>query len=568
VTPQSFSEIVKKLRESGSLTWEGIHNRKDGTSFPVEVNIRIVNLEKEYMVTVARDISLRKQNEESVLKLSRAVEQSPASVIITDRKGIIEYINPKLTEITGYKNEEVLGKNPRIFSSGEKPKSEYKILWENIISGKEWKGEFHNKKKNGELYWEYAHISPIINLKGEITHFVAIKEDITERKKMIDELILAKEKAEESDLLKSAFLANMSHEIRTPMNGILGFTSLLLEPELSDETKEAYIQIIHQSGERMLNTVTDIVEISKIEAGIVEVKNSMININKGVESILNFFQPQAQKKGLLLSFENGIQETNLFTKTDKNKFDSIFTNLIKNAIKYTDKGKITVSTCINNGFIEICIKDTGIGVPKHRKEAIFNRFEQADIADARVFEGSGLGLAIAKSYVEILGGKIWVESIVGEGSQFYFSIPLVPVEKENTNTSKKENTNNKLKLLGQINILIVEDDEVSAIFLKTILKDIARKIIHAKTGEQAIEECKTNVDFDIILMDIKMPEMNGYEATQQIRQFNKNVVIIAQTAFGLSGDKEKAIQAGCNDYISKPINKEELNKIIQKYFKT
>ncbi len=429
VTPQSFAEIVKKLRESGSLTWEGIHNRKDGTSFPVEVNIRIVNLEKEYMVTVARDISLRKQNEESVLKLSRAVEQSPTSVIITDRKGIIEYINPKLTEITGYKNEEVLGKNPRIFSSGEKSKSEYKILWENIISGKEWKGEFHNKKKNGELYWEFAHISPIINLKGDITHIVAIKEDITERKKMIDELILAKEKAEESDRLKSAFLANMSHEIRTPMNGILGFTSLLLEPDLSNETKDAYIQIIHQSGERMLNTVTDIVEISKIEAGIVEVKNSTFNLSESSNNITTFFQPQAQKKGLILRFESEVQVTNTSIHSDKNKFESILTNLVRNAIKYTDKGKITVSNSIKNGLIEFCVKDTGIGVPKHRKEAIFNRFEQADTEDTRVFEGSGLGLAIAKSYVEMLGGRIWVESVEGEGSQFYFSIPFFPIEK-------------------------------------------------------------------------------------------------------------------------------------------
>lgn len=565
VTPQSFAEIVKKLRESGSLTWEGIHNCKDGTSFPVEVNIRIVNLEKEYMVTVARDISLRKQSEELVLKLSRAVEQSPTSVLITNKKGIIEYINPKLTEVTGYKQEEVLDKNPRIFSSGENPKSDYKILWENILSGKEWSGEFQNRKKNGELYWEYAHISPIINLKGEITHFVAIKEDITERKKMIEELILAKEKAEESDLLKSAFLANMSHEIRTPMNGILGFTSLLLEPDLSDETKDAYIQIIHQSGERMLNTVTDIVEISKIEAGIVEVKNSLVNVYEVLGSILNFFQPQAQKKGLILSFEN--QNTILSTNTDKNKIESILINLIKNAIKYTDKGKITVSSNINNGFIEFCIRDTGIGIPKHRQGAIFNRFEQADIADTRVFQGSGLGLAIAKSYVEMLGGKIWVESVEGEGSQFYFSIPFLPIKKENSFSSKIKNINNKLKPLGQIKILVVEDDETSALFLKTILKDITQKIVHVKTGEQAVEECKINVDFDLILMDIKMPGINGYEATQQIRQFNKDVVIIAQTAFGLSGDKEKVITAGCNDYISKPINKDDLKKMIEKYFK-
>lgn len=234
--------------------------------------------------------------------------------------------------------------------------------------------------------------------------------------------ILQFENAKIANRLKSAFLSNMSHEIRTPMNGILGFTNLLLKPDLSDKAKEEYIKIIHKSGERMLDTVNDIVEISKIEAGIVDIKKTEINATEILKNIVTFFDEQAKQKGLILSYQPKNPKTDIILSTDKTKFESIFTNLIKNAIKYTDSGSITASTLKKNGFVEFCLKDTGIGIPPDRQTAIFNRFEQADIEDNRVFQGSGLGLAIAKSYVEILGGKIWVESVEGKGSEFYFSI--------------------------------------------------------------------------------------------------------------------------------------------------
>jgi PAS domain S-box-containing protein len=571
VTPQSFAEIVKKLRESGSLTWEGIHKRKDGTSFPVEVNIRIVSLEKEYMVTVARDISLRKQNEESVLKLSRAVEQSPTSVMITDRKGMIEYINPKLTEVTGYKNEEVLGKNPRIFSSGEKPKSEYEILWKNIQSGKEWKGEFHNKKKNGELYWENANISPIINSKGIITHFVAIKEDITERKKMIEELILAKEKAEESDRLKSAFLTNMSHEIRTPMNGILGFTALLKEHGLTGEEQKAYIEIIEKSGDRMLNTINDIIDISKIEAGQMEVNISEVNVNELMEYLFSFFKPEAEKKGIQLSVYYGLPNNEAIIAIDREKLDSILTNLVKNAIKYTREGSINFGyEVVKTQFctsLQFYVKDTGIGIPKERQQAIFDRFVKADIEDKNAMQGSGLGLTISKAYVEMLGGKIWVESETAKGSVFYFGIPCKETSEGRKDEQAEIPVTAEKPQTRKLNILIVEDEEASEMFLTIAVKSISKNIFVAKTGIEAIEICKNNPDIDLVLMDIQMAGMNGYEATQQIREFNKEVIIIAQTAFALNGDSEKALEAGCNAHISKPIKKEELVSLIQKHLK-
>lgn len=272
-----------------------------------------------------------------------------------------------------------------------------------------------------DLFIEYYFV-PIVeneNLMG----ILACLEDFTERKRIENELIVAKEKAEQIDRLKSAFLANISHEIRTPMNGILGFTSLLLDDDLSDQSKEEYLSIIQESGERMLSTVTDIVEISKIESGIIEVKKSTVNVGFILKALFDFFQLQAQKKGLALHMENDETDEAIILATDKTKLESILTNLIKNAIKFTNEGSIGVRYIIKDGFIQFCVKDTGMGIPQHRTKAIFNRFEQADIEDRQVFEGTGLGLSIAESYVEMLGGQIGVASIEGQGSEFYFSLP-------------------------------------------------------------------------------------------------------------------------------------------------
>ncbi|MCB8998924.1 MAG: PAS domain S-box protein [Bacteroidales bacterium] len=267
--------------------------RKDGSYIPVEYIVSPVYEDNQLAgaVVTFSDISIRKKAEEKIKELSQAVEQSPASIVITNLKGEIEYTNPKFTEITGYSPDEALGKNPRILKSGETSRDEYEKLWSTIASGKDWRGTFHNIKKNGELYWESASISPIRNYEGKITHFLAVKEDITERIQKENELRAAKEKAEESDRLKSAFLANMSHEIRTPMNGILGFAELLNTPGLSLEKQQKYISVIEKSGNRMLNIINDIISISKIESGQMEIDLQETNINEQMEFICSFFKP-------------------------------------------------------------------------------------------------------------------------------------------------------------------------------------------------------------------------------------------------------------------------------------
>ena len=385
---------------------------------------------------------------------------------------------------------------------------------------------------------------------------------IEEKAKRAAELIIAKE----SDRLKSAFLANMSHEIRTPMNGILGFTELLKEPHLTGEKQQEYISIIEQSGIRLLNIINDIINISKVEAGQMEVSISETNINEQLQYIYTFFKPEAEKKGLHFYVKNTLSAKESLIRTDCEKVYAILINLVKNAIKFTSVGSIEFGYEKKGEYLEFFIKDTGIGIPKDKQEVIFDRFVQAHSGDKRAFQGAGLGLAISKSYVEMLGGKIWEESEEGKGSVFHFTIPYNLVTKETNVIENVVSTDNEENKIKKLKILIVEDDEKSEILIEIIVRKFGKEILKARTGVEAVKACSNNPDIDLILMDIEMPEMDGYEATRQIRQFNKNVLIIAQTAFALIGDREKAIAAGCDDYITKPLKQTALMALLKKYF--
>jgi hypothetical protein len=396
-----------------------------------------------------------------------------------------------------------------------------------------------------------------------------------EKEKRAAELLKAKESAEESDRLKSAFLANMSHEIRTPMNGILGFADLLREPHLTGEMQQEYIAIIKKSGIRMLNIINDIICISKIESGLMEANIQEMNINHKIKFIHNFFKPEMKEKGIRFSVENTLPAKEAFIRSDSEKTYSILTNLVKNAVKNTEAGEIELGYVVkkenDHCELEFFVKDTGIGIPKERQMAIFERFTQADISNKMASQGAGLGLSISKAYVEMLGGKIWVESEEGKGSIFYFTLPYGAeqrreISNRNKDTSKKTSTEVNLKALT-LKVLIVEDDKISRMLLAIMVQDYSFVIFEAKTGVEAVAILRNNPDIDLILMDIQMPVMNGYEATRQIRQFNKDVIIIAQTASGLSFDKENINRVGCNTYMLKPINKHKLLKLIQGYFK-
>jgi PAS domain S-box-containing protein len=480
------------------------------------------------------------------------------------------YVSPSFEKIWGVPCEAIY-KNPQIFT--EKIHPEDKPVVQEKFQSNEFKEkglfeyEYRIIRADNQVRWINAKTVPIVDDSGQIIKRVGIASDITEKYQTVQELIQAKEHAEESDRLKSAFLANMSHEIRTPMNGILGFSELLKEPGLNGEKQQEYIRIIEKSGARMLNIINDIVDISKIEANLMNVDIKDSNINEKIEFIYIFFKPQVEEKGMQFLFKNTLPAKEATIRTDNEKVYSILTNLVKNAIKYSKEGVIELGYIKKGETLEFYVKDTGIGIPKARQSAIFERFIQADITNQMARQGAGLGLSISKAYVEMLGGKIWVESEEGIGSTFYFTLPYNAEPKEKKVVGKvvpEQDEDNQIK---DLKILIAEDDEISEMLITIDVEKFSKEILKAKNGFEAVEVCRNNPDTDLILMDIQMPVMNGHEATRQIRQFNKDVVIVAQTAFGLSGDREKAIEAGCNDFISKPINKAELLSLIQKYFK-
>ncbi len=390
------------------------------------------------------------------------------------------------------------------------------------------------------------------------------------------ELIFAKEKAEESDNLKTAFLHNISHEIRTPFNGILGFLQIIKEDEITTEEKNHYFEIIDKSANRLMKTIYDIVEVSQIQTGQVKLSFSEINISKLMDELLNNFSDLAKTNNIEIILNRDFSDFVSLIKTDSFKLSAILSVLIDNALKFTDKGSVEFGIIskektpdfinLNENMLCFYVKDTGVGIPKDKQTIIFEKFMQADVSDTRAYEGSGLGLSIAKAYVEMLNGSIWLESEENKGSCFYFTIPLNPIAIEKKQVSDIVSHQSANKTTKKLKVLIAEDDITSVIFFKVVLKNYISQLLEAKTGNEAIEIYKSNPDIDLILMDLKMPDMNGYEASKQIKMLNKEVIIIAQTAFAQTGDREKALEAGCDDYITKPIKKEELLALIQKYF--
>ena len=534
-------------------------------------------------IGTCQDITESKKAEQELIKAKERAEESERQLNYSQKVARIGYYvfniqtglwssSEMLDEIFGINKDyvrDVQGWLSLIHPDFQKIMLDY--LSVNILSNYENFDKSYQiiNKRNNISYWVHGLGSLEFDENGNILKMFGTIQDISISKEFEKELIYAKLKAEENDRLKSAFLANMSHEIRTPMNGILGFATLLKEPGLSSKEHQEYIGVIEKSGKRMLNIINDIIDISKIEAGLMEFYINEFNINEQIDYTYTFFKPEAEAKGINLSFKITLPQKDAIIKSDIEKVYAILTNLVKNAIKYTEKGSIefgyNLKNKIGHSQLEFFVKDSGIGIQKDRQEAIFERFIQADISDKKARQGAGLGLSISKAYVEMLGGKIWVESEEGKGSTFYFTLPYnteAPTETIEQPFAVSDNSDDFMKL----KILIAEDDSVSTRLIEKYVEIFGKEPIKVCTGFEAVETCRNNPDIDLILMDIQMPEMNGYEATKQIREFNNEVIIIAQTAYGLSGDREKSIEAGCNDYIKKPIDKAELLSLIQKHF--
>lgn len=686
----------------------------NGKTIPVEQSVSPIRFDRssdEGVLLVLNDITERLAVEQMLYKLYRAVDQSPALVIITDVKGSIEFINPRVVEITGYSYGELLGQNPRIFRSGAHDASFYSDMWDTILSGRTWQGRMCDRRKDGSLYWETAIISPIMKENGEITHFLKIAEDITARKQAeeryhrkaheqdailsnipafvffkdaslryitannaflllvglseeelagksdsdlfiraeadrfrlhdlrvletgeplynVDETVTgsdgsvirtttskipyrngngtvagiigiawditrlreheeqlarAREAADRANRAKSEFLAVMSHEIRTPMNAIIGTTELALNTELSD-TQRGYLNMSLSAAHSLLGIINDILDLARIEAGRLELDEVEFSPRALVVETAEMMRVQAEKKGLSLASDiaTGTPDPLL---GDPGLLRQVLINLIGNAVKFTERGGITVrlevtrpgsseqgntgSETTDLAMLVLSVKDTGIGIPAEMHDSIFEKFTQADSSTRRAYGGTGLGLAICRELALKMNGEMRVESEPGRGSTFYFSALLKKAAGAGVRTAP-----DRPAAAGAIHcdgvclrILLAEDNEINQIMARDYLTRMGHSVSVAPGGREAISLLQTRV-FDLVLMDVQMPDMDGIEVTRFVREnrdprINRRIPIIAMTAHALKGDRERLIAAGMDDYIAKPIDWKKLDAIMKR----
>ena len=554
--PDYIVELRLRCKD-GSWKWmlcRGMVVKRDAGGQPVR------------MIGTHSDITERILAQEKLLTLSKAVENSPASVVITDPNGAIEYVNLKFTEVTGYTAEDAIGQNPRILKSGEQPDEFYKKLWGTIASGSEWQGEITNKKKSGELYIEQAFISPIRDDKGVISHFVAVKEDVTERKRTEQELKKSTATAEAANRAKSEFLANMSHEIRTPMNAIIGFSHLCLQSELQAAQRD-YLEKVYRSANSLLGIINDILDFSKVEAGKLEVEKVSFHLDEVLRGVSDVVSIRAEEKGLEFLFKSG-REIPRSLVGDPLRLGQVLNNLVGNAIKFTEAGEVAVQVKIESqspGHVVLgfTVRDTGIGLTPEQVGKLFQSFSQADASTTRKYGGTGLGLAISKQLVELMGGTMWVESAPGKGSVFAFNLPFAcPPEDAVPEAGAAEAAPASiagLSGLSGLRVLLAEDNEFNRQLAIALLTRAGIEVSLAHDGIEAVKAVQQQ-EFDAVLMDIQMPNMDGFEATRNIRKNPAlaRLPIIAMTANAMAGDREQCLAAGMNDYIAKPIQHDVL----------
>ena len=573
-----FNEHFEELKKGSLPAFETTHLTRDGKKLIKEMRSFYIQVgDAEYVCGFAQDVTLRKIAEEELKKSEQLfhtlADSAPVGVFRTRSDGYTTYVNPKWCELSGLSFEEAIG-NGWLKSVHPADKDKVKIDW-SIRSqmGRGSSAEYRFIKPDGEVVWVLGNAVPEI-IDDETKGFIGTITDITSQKeaefllmskseeieRQNAELKDAKEKAEESDRLKSAFLANMSHEIRTPMNAICGF-SKMLEYDLGQDKQKEYIQIINTNSLQLLSIINDIVEISKIDTGQISISTIKFSINELLREFERTFIPVANSKGIdfIVNTKLSDQESEIFS--DDFKVKQILNNLLLNAFKFTSEGTITLGCRRSENAIEFFVKDTGVGIPSKFTNSIFERFRQVENATTASRKGIGLGLPISKAYVEILGGEIWVNSEEGKGSEFYFTLPYLTLKKGN----KKAGDMMDKEQFDWANktFLVAEDDFPSFFYLKELLVSTNAEVLRAEDGEEAINICKNHPEIDLVLMDIKMPGVNGHQATIEIKKLRKDLPIIAQTAYALSSDKEEALNCGCDLYISKPIEREKLFLAIQ-----
>ncbi|MBN2761505.1 MAG: response regulator [Bacteroidales bacterium] len=501
--------------------------------------------------------------EEKINRLVTAIEQTSSQIIVTDESGKIEYANKKFSEITGFPFEDILGKEiTNLFSPEEIDTENGSLAWNAFKKGEVIRGETQSKKKNGSSFWEFVTITPIKNTDNIITNYVVVKEDITQRKIMEQELLDALKKAEQSDKLKDAFLQNLSHEIRTPLNAIVGFSELLHSgTEKNIDIIKEYTSIIRSSSNQLLSIVSDILTIASIQTGQERIVFKTVDVDGLIDHLYEIFLPVANEKKLTLSLNKPFTDKTVFIQTDETKLNQILTNLLNNAFKFTHQGFVELKYRILDKTIDFYVTDTGIGISKESQTFIFERFRQAGKSIHIDYGGTGLGLSISSSFAQMLGGTLHVNSEPGKGSTFVFSLPFTTVEKSKASEEDAIVTLAEKKLT----ILVVEDEINNFMLIEAILKKHDVKILHAANGYEALKICEKNPHINLVLMDIKMPEMDGVQAFKEIRKINTHLPIIAQTAYALEKEKQEFLSIGFDDYIAKPLDRRKLLNLISIY---
>lgn len=683
--PDDFHRVMEKIRKGKSISnmEVDIVNTK-GIKLNVLLSMETYQMtEKTYTLTSIINVTELKQQQLELQKLMRAIEQLPVSIVITNTEGNIEYVNPKVVESTGYSSEELLGQNPRVLKSGEMKTEDYQLMYQSLLKGHIWRGLFHNKAKNGSLYWEKATIAPVLNETGQPTHYIAIKEDITHQKALeealasseyryreiflnnpipmwiydVDSLHFkavnaaaveqygyseaeflsmnlksirpeedipllmeslknldnqskeprnfrhitksgqiidvelasyvvpgrqgenlrmvvannitdknrarkaleeAKALAEASDKLKTNFLNNISHEVRTPLNGILGATALITDPTMEKDELPELAEIISLSTERLIQTITDYMDISMLSSGSMPMSVKGFRVLDLIGKLRDKYAPKAHEKQLEFCLDYPSSAADLFIESDSDLLFKALSHVVANAIKFTVKGEVSLGYEPAIGNVSFWVKDTGIGIASGKINKVFEYFTQEDDSNSRQFEGSGLGLAIAKGIIQQLQGTIHVDSVKGQGTTFTISLPI-------DGSLKKEGSFAFDVPQNEPRILLAEDDEANFTVIELLLrKSFNAKVIRAVNGKEAIQIFSADDTFDLILMDIKMPVMDGLEATRILRnEMKTQKPIVAITAFAMSGDEQKALDAGCNAYLAKPVTRRELVALLK-----